>query len=193
MVATLPALPCKGTPHLFVPGGLNEYCRNFLTVLSKWYNADDDNDLWLELFYSFLGKCSSPFSHFSNNFQKGGKGQDKRIRKITFLFGLLLEASVPFWMSTGCCAMLEKGTSTEYLMLCRSWMTMFETILNDGLRLAPPGNIALRTWNESKVRLKTMLNILIYLGQVDFLTCVDELSEPLLSIFCLFHDNTIQK
>ncbi len=52
-------------------------------------------------------------------------------------------------MSTGCWAMLENGTSTEYLMLCNSWITMFETILNEGFVL-PAGNIAFLTVNVLK-------------------------------------------
>ena len=52
-------------------------------------------------------------------------------------------ATVVFWISMGCCAMLENGTSTEYLMLWSSWITMFETILKEGRRL-PPGIRALR-------------------------------------------------
>ena len=39
--------------------------------------------------------------------------------------------------------MLEKGTSMENLMVCRSWMTMLETILKLGF-LFPPEEDELR-------------------------------------------------
>ena len=44
---------------------------------------------------------------------------------------------------SGCWVMLEKGTSMENLMVCRSWMTMLETILKLGF-LFPPEEDELR-------------------------------------------------
>ena len=49
-----------------------------------------------------------------------------------------------FWISEGCCPILAKGTSTEYLILWSNCITIPETILNEGFRF-PPGNTAFRT------------------------------------------------
>ncbi len=66
-------------------------------------------------------------------------------------------ATTFFCISTwDCWAMLENGTSTEYLMLWSSWITMLDTILNDGRRL-PPLNMALRTYGKNPLILRAHL------------------------------------
>ena len=52
--------------------------------------------------------------------------------QVLTLNALTFALACDFCISGGCGAMLEKGTSTEYLMLCSNWMTMFDTILNEG-------------------------------------------------------------